>query len=352
MKFANTVYGCNVVENLELKMLIMKRLLAPLLVVLLTLGTTLHAQNWYFAERWSQSYHYVLKTQKRDAELNRGFGKKLWKMELAFSNPPSTPDPKIEFVYSNGSVQTFTTGREHMDEHINSDDLTIIKFTMTPEMLEHFQSAKTLKFTLGTTYWSYPLSGTRDAINAAEDFMERDIVIKQREEAEDAALIAKCDRMTAHKWDPQARANPVAWDDIDGSEAVHACEMAKIVDDNDTPRLRYQLARAYDKQNNPQALRILETLAWYQDYGPAYYHYGLLLEEGRFTEKDLQEAYNNFRKGAALNHVPSTYATGRLRYKHGKSQSEKDKGLAEMKWAADRGFGTAIAFLKKLNSGN
>lgn len=246
----------------------------------------------------------------------------------------------LKFTKAGGAKVTYAINEDLLEaipfpEHKS----TIVYFPIAQENLEIFQSAGSVVFQFGEKEYLTPLRGSRKAISRAMEGVLLDAAVEddrqhtiaqadsdlQQAEAASMAL-AECDALAAHKWDKYSEAAGVDWSALDGQRAVRACRTARELN-GDQGRILFQLGRAYDKLDDPATLKLMQYAAWELSYGAAFYHLGTLHEDGLYTPQDIRKAKRSYEEGAALGHVPSRFALGRVLFDEAETRAEK--GAAE-----------------------
>jgi TPR repeat protein len=109
-------------------------------------------------------------------------------------------------------------------------------------------------------------------------------------------LAAECNRLSAHPEDHLSGVKGVNWDDLDVEAARTAC-VAVFSAGQATGQTWYQSARLLDKDGDSQAVGFLRTAITDFDYPMAYYHLGVLYEEGLYVQKNVEKAEELYHKG-------------------------------------------------------
>ena len=161
-----------------------------------------------------------------------------------------------------------------------------------------------------------------------------------------ADSMANCDRLAASSYDEQSIGEPVTWLVLRRSAERAIDECRKAVDaDGDTPRFKYQLARALDA-----ASRYDEAAAIYQDladvpYAAAIAELGVLYSTGKGVEKDAEKAYALSDRAAAMGNLRGLTIAGVFQTFGTGVEKNVEKGRERLKQAADRGFSEAMEYL-------
>lgn len=149
-----------------------------------------------------------------------------------------------------------------------------------------------------------------------------------------------CDRAAASDFDKQNPIAGVAFGKIDPKIAIPAC-LEAVTTYPDSPRLNFQLGRAYDADRNFDAALKFFSKAATANFALAEVNLGSLYFNGQGVEKDDREAAKWDRLAAEQGLAPAQAALGSL-YVQGQGV-ERDYAQAE-KWlrlAADQGFAPA-----------
>jgi TPR repeat protein len=111
-------------------------------------------------------------------------------------------------------------------------------------------------------------------------------------------LVTECDLLAAHPADAERRAEGVADDAIVPQLAIIACERA-IAEDQDAPRLHFQLGRALLATGERLGARNAFVTAAQSDYPPALAYLGDYYQFGWTLEQDLDQARQLYERAAA-----------------------------------------------------
>ncbi|MGD8558234.1 MAG: tetratricopeptide repeat protein [Gammaproteobacteria bacterium] len=154
--------------------------------------------------------------------------------------------------------------------------------------------------------------------------------------------VTECDRLAAHPQDPNKIATGIAWNELDASAALSACEAA-LDRDPANPRLQYQYGRSYDKQKY-----LRDAVRWYreaaqQGYASAQNSLGYAYERGEGVEASYQKAFTWYQKAARQGHAQAQNNLGTLYYKGQGVNADNEKALYWYRKAAEKG--NAIAQL-------
>ncbi len=126
--------------------------------------------------------------------------------------------------------------------------------------------------------------------------------------AQDAAA-TDCDKYAAHPGDPARKAAGIAFEKINTDLAIPACEAA-VRQYPDSPRLVFQLGRAYSKNNNFVAALIQYRKAAERGYPPAQYGLALAYANGQGVSQDYAQAIGWYRTSAEQGYAPAQYGLG------------------------------------------
>ena len=200
---------------------------------------------------------------------------------------PDLPPPtwlKATLKSSDGSTLTLKDNitDSNMRKSIFGDSYTIT-FVMTKEHLDFHRKATSLKVELSNNTLVFPMSNSRAAINQAVEVMNDPTSSAAGLES----LVDSCHNLATNLWDKNNENSGVKWANLQAGPAIKACRAAY---DRDTSNLRvaYQLGRAYDKASDKRTLEFLKYAAD-NGYGPAQYHYSLLMNDGVYIAKNPSE---------------------------------------------------------------
>jgi TPR repeat protein len=165
-------------------------------------------------------------------------------------------------------------------------------------------------------------------------------------------IITNCDKYAASKLDSQGKDTGIPIDQLNPVLAVPACEAA-IRQYPNSPRLIFQLGRAYYKANNFAAALVQYRKAADQNYAAAQYGLGVMYAHGEGVPKDDQQAVVWYRKAADQNLAAAQNNLG-LMYENGRGvPPDAQQAAAWFRKAADQGDVTAkdnLADLAALNA--
>ncbi len=153
----------------------------------------------------------------------------------------------------------------------------------------------------------------------------------------------RCDSLASDPLDDDRRrdVDVVEWDDLDPGGAIAACSEALAAEPN-ILRLKYQLARAYEKNTDyAQSVKLYRELS---DRGYAAGIAGLAYayENGEGLEKDEAQAFAWYTKGAQRNNAWSMFNLAKF-YDEGRQVPEDDQtALAWYVRAAELGNARAM----------
>ncbi|MCR8825164.1 tetratricopeptide repeat protein [Pseudosulfitobacter koreensis] len=250
--------------------------------------------------------------------------------------------PGTEFEDSISSTLTMTDGFQRnltisgdrlRREQPKSDGMVSYTFSISEEDVEFFQAALTWTLQAGDQSATFPLAGSRDAVDAARAAQQ----ISADGAEVRAEWIAACDAAAGHPYDTESDAPGVAWSDIDADTATEACLNAYAAGDV-SPRTRFQLGRAYDKAGDARALELLGRAALGDEYPIAFHSLAALYTASDYTFRDLGRARDLLEQGAALGDTVSAYALGRMLVER---DADKDRGRALLRDAAEAGYPAA-----------
>lgn len=200
---------------------------------------------------------------------------------------PDLPPPdwfKVTLKSSDGSTLTLKDNitDSNMRISIFGDSFTIT-FTITKEHLEFHRKATSLKVALSNNTLVFPMTNSRAAINRAVEVVNNPTSLAAGLES----LVDTCNDLATHPWDKSRGKAGIKWKDLQAGKAVNTCHEAYNMDSSNM-RVAYQLGRAYDKAGDKRTLELLKYAAD-NGYGPAQYHYSLLMDDGVYIAKNPSE---------------------------------------------------------------
>lgn len=244
---------------------------------------------------------------------------------------------KSTLTMTDGSARTVTvTGDELRREPAKADGMVSYSFFISPEDVELFQAARDWTLQAGEQSATFPLAGSRVAVDAARAAQQ----ISEGGPEVRAKWIDACDAAAAHPFDGESDAPGVAWDDMNPETATTACLNAYAAGDV-SPRTRYELGRAYDRAGDPRALELLTKAARQDHYPIAFNGLATLYFAGTYVQRDLAVARDLLEQGAALGDLVSRYSLGRMLIENGTGDADRDKGRALLLEAAKAGYPAA-----------
>ena len=311
---------------------ILLRVITIIYVSLVAAATTASAQSWQYNQK-NGNYVADFNSHTRVYYVTQ---ERSWFFGITLNGEHKKETATLKFAADDVSQTTYSINEDLLEIIPRPEDkTTIVYFPIGEENLEIFKSASFVTFQYGGKVYRTPLTGSRKAITramegvlydqAVEDDRQHSVAQAESgsQQAEDAFIaLAECDRLTAHKWDQFSEAAGVNWSRLDGHAGVLACSTARQLN-GDQGRILFQLGRAYDKLENPTTLKLMQYAAWELSYPAAFYHLGTLHEDGLYTPKNIGKAKRNFEEGAALDHIPSRYALGRVLFGAAKNREEK-----------------------------
>jgi TPR repeat protein len=153
------------------------------------------------------------------------------------------------------------------------------------------------------------------------------------------ASLTDCDMLAANPDDPQRKASGVAFDKVDASAAIPACEAAVRQYPNDA-RLNYQLGRAHQKGGNYQGAIESYKKAADQGYTPALSALGFMYAVGQGVTKDEAQAVSLYRKAAEQGYAAGQNNLGVMYAKGQGVAKDEAKAVSLYRKAAELGCGT------------
>lgn len=128
---------------------------------------------------------------------------------------------------------------------------------------------------------------------------------------EGAKAVVECNRVSAHPNDHLSTVPGVAWADLDVEVAREACVKVFTLGAV-TGQVIYQSGRLLDKEGNPGAVAYLKQAIKEYQYPIAYYHLGLLYEDGLYVKQSNAEAEKLFEEGFERGSLISGIALSRV----------------------------------------
>lgn len=244
---------------------------------------------------------------------------------------------KSTLTMTDGTARTVTvTGDKLRREPAKAEGMVSYSFFISPEDVELFQAARDWTLQAGDQSATFPLAGSRVAVDAARAAQQ----ISEGGPEVRAKWIDACDAAAAHPFDSESDAPGVAWGDMNPETATTACLNAYAAGDV-SPRIRYELGRAYDSAGDPRALELLTKAARQDHYPIAFNSLATLYFTGTYVTRDLAAARALLEQGAALGDVVSRYSLGRMLIENGTGDADRDKGRTLLHDAAEAGYPAA-----------
>jgi TPR repeat protein len=241
---------------------------------------------------------------------------------------------KSTITMTDGSARTVTvSGDKLRREQPKTDGMVSYSFFISEEDVELFQAARDWTIQAGDQSATFPLAGSRNAVDAARAAQQISAGGPEVREK----WIAACDAAAAHPYDSESDAPGVAWEDIDPDTATTACLNAYAAGDV-SPRIRFELGRAYDKAGDPRAVEILGKAAQEDNYPIAFNGLATLYWAGTYVQRDPAAARDLLEQGAALGDMVSSYSLGRMLVEHANGDTDVDRGRALLLDAAEAGY--------------
>lgn len=128
---------------------------------------------------------------------------------------------------------------------------------------------------------------------------------------ERAKAVVECNKVSAHPNDHLSTVPGVAWADLDVEVAREACVKVFTLGAV-TGQVIYQSGRLLDKDGNAGAVAYLKQAIEEYQYPIAYYHLGLLYEDGLYVKQSATEAEKLFREGFKRGSLISGIALSRV----------------------------------------
>ncbi|WP_339768510.1 hypothetical protein [uncultured Pseudosulfitobacter sp.] len=242
---------------------------------------------------------------------------------------------KSTLTMTDGSARTLTiTGDQLRRERPKAPGMVSYSFFLSDEDVELFQAARDWTLQAGDQSATFPLAGSRVAVDAAREAQK----ISAAGPEVRAEWIAACDAAAAHPYDSESPVPGVAWDDMDPDVATPACLNAYAAGEV-PPRIRYELGRAYDKAGDSRALELLTKAARDDHYPIAYNALATLYGTGTYTTRNIATARDLLEKGVESDDPVSTYSLGRMLIEQGKGATDDiDRGRTLLLEAAEAGY--------------
>lgn len=167
----------------------------------------------------------------------------------------------------------------------------------------------------------------------------------------DPAPAQACDWLAAHPDDPAKFGPAVEWDALVASEAIVECQRAVHLFPN-SARLRFQLARAYEKADVLDVAIRLYRLAAESGSSSAMLNLGLMYHAGRGLPRDPEAAIELYRQAAELGHPGAMYSLGLVRARGLGAEKDTAKAVTWFEKAAELGLARAMYSLGVLYAGS
>lgn len=160
--------------------------------------------------------------------------------------------------------------------------------------------------------------------------------------------VVECDRLAAHHLDEERTGAGVEFRDLDAEKAMAACELA-IKIEPDSPRLKFQLGRAYERAGLLKEGAQAYQLAAKSEYAAAMASLGMAYENGKGVLKNDEKALAWLTRAAQKGNVRAMTNLG-AKYEKGEGVIQ-DYAVA-MEWyrsAASRGFPAAFRYIANVH---
>ena len=225
---------------------------------------------------------------------------------------------KSTLTMTDGSARTLTiTGDQLRRERPKAPGMVSYSFFLSDEDVELFQAARDWTLQAGDQSATFPLAGSRVAVDAAREAQK----ISAAGPEVRAEWIAACDAAAAHPYDSESPVPGVAWDDMDPDVATPAC------------------LNAYAKAGDSRALELLTKAARDDHYPIAYNALATLYGTGTYTTRNIATARDLLEKGVESDDPVSTYSLGRMLIEQGKGATDDiDRGRTLLLEAAEAGY--------------
>jgi TPR repeat protein len=268
-------------------------------------------------------------------------GRQIWMIQFSVHKSAQFIDPKIAFVQNDESYTVFNVDAETLgNKYLPKLDYSISQFPLTDKMFELMMSSNRVVYNIADQNYHAALNGSRDALTRAIDNLphflaaqdDKQHTIEQAksdaQQAQKRAVeaVTQCDALVGYKWDQHVVGTGVGWADIDADRAIIACQNAlnqDALNDDDKPRMMYQLGRAFDRAGDERALDMMQQAGLKMGYGAALFHLALLYEDGQYIAKDLEQAEHAFRAAQSMGNIPAAYKIGKILFERATSRSEQ-----------------------------
>ena len=346
-------------------MLFYARFITPILLLVLVFNTSATAQSWGNRPDTSGKGNHtaVYPASTTDNESLRAgvlynATEKRWYLFFTVRPKDGADNPILTFTNTDGSSESYGLSLELIKIETVSANVNAVFYPIGHDVLEFLQSKASVLFTFGGDEYPVALTGSRAAISDTMAIVSDDAhtIAQAASDAEQARIRAtkvtdECDRLAAHTWDQSATAPGVSWGDLDGRQAIAACELALLYEgtaDDIKPRLFYQMGRGFDKTGNKRAFEYMQHAGWKMDYAAALYHLALLHDEGLYTPKNPAEAERAFRRASQLGHVPSKYRLGKLLLESALDETQRMEADILVQSSAIAGYPRALEYYGNL----
>ena len=330
------------------RMLVITRLFAALLFFELLFCSAVAAQTWEFIP--DEHGNHVAGHKDIGAMVVFVSTEKRFYVGFRIYKSAAHTQLIIKFVKNDGSDTTFAITPNNLKfGPLPYPEVEAVTFYINRTDIELFQSASFIELEIDGNKLEYSLSGSRAAIDALFSRVDQDAT--ENNAANNAQsmseAVSACDRLAAHAWDQNAKATGVSWNNVDGEKAIIACERARDLG-NKSPRIIYQLGRAYDKTGNKLAFEYMHYAGSEHGYPAALYHLGLLHQDGTYTPKNPDKAEQAFRRGHELGNIPSKYALGEMLFENATTAVQQLDAEALLQESAIAGYPQAMEYFSIL----
>ena len=152
--------------------------------------------------------------------------------------------------------------------------------------------------------------------------------------------LTECDTLTAHELDPRRKADGVPFEKINPALAIPVCKNALKQFPN-SPRLAFQLGRAYDKTGDFNSAITQYRTAADRGYAPAQYNFGIKYYRGEGIAKDEAAAVGWYRRAAGQGYAPGQTDLGFM-YEKGQGVAKNERTAVDWyRKAAEQGYAPA-----------
>lgn len=314
--------------------------------ILVLLGSKLMAeeQAWKMAQPGDPFYSdkaatAIMKEGDTYLALYRMFGQSRWSATYAIREEEAASSiDSILFLPEN--LQLRHVPEESAGELLisrSNNGYTLYAMNLPETFLTMMMQAGAWVFKLPDDITVYELTNTAyaiESIRSAKPPVQEPAVSNPATAAYEA-----CAAEAGHPWDQDYTGPTVTYQEINAEDAIEACRhAATLLPDN--PTVKYMLARAMDKADDPYCQDLLSELAQ-EGYAQAQSHLGVLLLKGTHGTKNWDAARYWFEKAALQGNLPGEYWFGIMAYNSSNKVHEQE-GVQIVRMVAHRGYPRAM----------